>query len=202
MGLAPFTVEGMVVGREEPAESYRSLSLFSTDLGLLKCRCRLSTSKISPVPDLFYDVEAVLNPMTGGYLHYLGEWRVLRSRSVIGSDYRRLEAAGALARIILRNARWLETFGNAGKVIRQALDALEKGVSPEAVWFKALYLLVHSEGYPVLEDWKSNIPALDRDAVDAVLNHPVESCDSVDQSLANWRQDLERWVVSETEFVL
>lgn len=202
MSLASFAIEGLVVGREEPSEKFRELTLFSATEGLLKCRCRLSTSKTTSVPDLFSDVETVLNPMSGGHLHYLGEWRCLRSRIAIGLDYRRLEAAGALARIILRNARWLETFEHASKVIHQALDALDLEISPEAVRLKALYMLVHSEGYPVFEDWRSGISDLDRNGIDAVLNHPVSSCDFMEEDISRWRIDLERWIASKTEFVL
>ena len=144
MDSASFSIEGLVVGREEPAEGHRDLSLFSAERGLLRCRRRLSASKPSPVPDLFSEIEAVLNPMGGGQLFFLGEWQILRARPSIGEDYRRLDAAGALARLVLRNARWLATFDRASLLMGKALDALEAKAPPEAARLKALFLLARS----------------------------------------------------------
>ena len=141
MGLPTFSVEGLVVGREEPAEGHRDLTLFSAERGLLKCRCRLSAGKSSPAPDLFSDVEAILQPMGGGHLSYLGEWQLLRARPGIGNDYHRLVAAGALARLVLRNARWLATFDQVSVLIGKALDALAADVPPEAARLKAKYVV-------------------------------------------------------------
>ena len=202
MDSISFSVEGLVVGREEPAEGHRDLSLFSAERGLLRCRRRLSAGKSSPVPDLFSEIEAVLNPMSGGRLFFLGEWKVTRARPGIGADYRRLEAASALARLVLRNARWLATFDRAILLMGKALDALETEAPPEAARLKAFYLLARSEGYPVAEDWRMALPKPDRDAVDGLLRNPIGSCEAASADLIRWRRNLERWIVVSTDFVL
>ena len=153
MSPASFTIDGLVVGREETAEGHRDLSVLSSQRGLLRCRLRVSVRKASSSPDLFSEIEAVLNPLSGNHLFFLGEWRAIRSRPVIGEDYRRLEAAGALARLVLLNARWLDTFDYISSLMGKALDAMNQGLPPEAARFKALFLLVKSEGYPVEESW-------------------------------------------------
>ncbi len=202
MGSTSFSIEGLVVSREEPAEGHRDLSLFSAKRGLLRCRRRLSAGKLSPVPDLFSEIDAVLNPMSGGCLFFLGEWKVIRARPEIGADYRRLEAAGALARLVLRNARWLATFDRASLLMGKALDALEAEAPPEAARLKALYLLAFFEGYPVAEDWLMAFPKPDRDAIDGLLCIPIGSCEAASADLIRWRRNLEQWIVVSTDFVL
>lgn len=202
MGPVSFAIEGLVVGREEPAEGHRDLSLFSAKHGLLRCRRRLSAGKTSTMPDLFSEIEAVINPLSGNHLFFLGEWRITRSRPGIGADYRRLQAAGALARLVLLNARWLETFDCASMLMGKALDALDAAAPPEAARLKALYLIVRSEGYPVEEDWRRSWAEPDRSAIDAFLGSSVESCEVASSDLLRWRRGLERWIVAETDFSL
>ncbi|MFP6854258.1 MAG: hypothetical protein VB980_00635 [Opitutales bacterium] len=202
MSRISFTIEGLVVGREEMAEGHRDLSLFSFARGLLRCRLRLSSNKPSTIPDLFSEVEAVVNPLSGNHLFFLGEWRVTRARPAIGTHYRRLEAAGALARLILLNARWLETFDCFHTLTCNALDALSGEASPEAVRLKAFYLMVQTEGYPVKESWLAEREASDRESLDLLLSRPVAFCDAPLDNLIRWRRDLERWIVAETDFSL
>ena len=202
MSLISFTIEGLVVGREEMAEGHRDLSLFSVERGLLRCRLRLPSNKPSIIPDLFSEVEAVVNPLSGNHLFYLGEWRVTRARPVIGTHYRRLEAAGALARLILLNARWLDTFDCFHTLTRNALDSLNGEAAPEAVRLKAFYLMVQSEGYPVKESWLAGWEASDRASLDLFLSRPVAFCEAPLGNLMRWRHDLERWIVAETDFSL
>ena len=84
----------------------------------------------------------------------------------------------------------------------QALDALDLGAPPDAARLKALYLLVRFEGYPVEEVWRTNWPDQENIAIGALLNKPVESCETPSSTLKRWRKDLERWIVAETDFVL
>jgi hypothetical protein len=202
MASPSFSTEGLVVARGDLIERHCDLSLFSTQRGLLKCRRRLASNKSSMVPDLFSDIEALLNPIGGGQLYFVGEWRLLKSRSGIGLDYRRLEAAGALARMVSLNARWLATFDEASVLLGKALDALDEGAPCEAARFKAIFLLVRSEGYPVEEDWRMNRVAEDRDALRYLLLNPIKSCELSTNDIKRWRKDLEKWVVAETDFVL
>ena len=202
MALPSFSVEGLVVSRGDLIEGHCDLSLFSARRGLLKCRRRLAANKSSTVPDLFSEIEAVVNPIGGGQLCYLGEWRLLKSRSGIGVDYKRLEAAGALARIISLNARWLATFDHASALFGKALDALDAGAPCETARLKAIFLLVRSEGYPVEEDWRMGWLEKDRVALGNLLFEPIESCGVSSKDIKRWRQDLEKWVVAETDFVL
>lgn len=154
------------------------------------------------VPDLFADLEAMLKPIGLGHLSYLGEWQLTKSRPGIGADYNRLAAASALARLILRNARWLATFERISILMSQALDALDLGAAPDAVRFKALYWLVRFEGYPVKEAWRMHRSDQESVAIGALLNKPVETCETSSSTLERWRQDLERWIVAETDFML
>jgi len=202
MSPISITIEGLVVGREEPAEGHRDFSLFSVTHGLLRCRRRLPAGKTSAVPDLFSEIEAVMNPMSGNHLFFLGEWRTTRSRPGIGSNYKRLEAAGVLARLVLLNARWLETFDCTSILMGKALDALDAEVPPEAVLLKALYLIVRSEGYPVDEDWRTSWKEPDQSGIKAFLGSSVKSCDVPCSDLSRWRRGLQRWIVTETDFSL
>ena len=202
MSSKSFAVGGLVLGHEEPAEAHRALRLFSAEKGLLRCRRRLSSKKHSPIPDLFSEIELELNPLAGGHLFYFREWRIIRSRGGIGFDYRRLEAAGALARTLLKNARWLETFEYAVQLLGKAFDALETGSSPEAVRLKTLFLLIHSEGYPVEEDWRMAWLEPDRNAIIALLANSVDTCPADSSDLMRWRRNLEQWTVAKTDFIL
>ena len=154
------------------------------------------------MPDLFSEIETVVNPMSGNHLFYIGEWRVTHSRPGIGADYKRFEAASALARLILLNARWLETFDSANMLLGKALDALDGEAPPEAARLKALYLIVRSEGYPVEEDWRTSWAEPDRSAIDVLLSKSVKSCEMASSDMMRWRRDLERWIVAETDFSL
>ena len=202
MTLPSFSTKGLVVARGDLIEKHCDLGLFSSQRGLLKCRRRLASNKSSMVPDLFSDIEALLNPIGGGKLCFVGEWRLLKSRPGIGLDYRRLQAAGALARMVSLNARWLATFDEASILLGKALDALDEGAPCEAARFKAIFLLVRSEGYPVEEDWRMNWSEKDRMALLSLLLNPIKSCELPTNDIERWRRDLEKWIVAETDFVL
>ena len=203
MASKSFVVQGLVLGHEEPGEGHRDLNLFSAERGLLRCRRRLSSQKKhSAVPDLFSEIEIELNPLAGGHLYYFREWDIIRSRGGIGFDYRRLEAAGALARILVNNARWLETFEYAVQLLGKAFDALEAGSSPEAVRLKTLFLFIHSEGYPVEEDWRMALLESDRNAIIALMANSVDTCVADSSDLMRWRRSLEQWTVAKTDFIL
>jgi len=203
MASKSLVVQGLVLGHEEPGEGHRDLNLFSAERGLLRCRRRLSSKKKhSPVPDLFSEIEIELKPLSGGHLYYFREWEIIRSRQGIGFNYRRLEAAGALARTLLKNARWLETFEYAVELLGKAFDALEAGSPPEAVRLKTLFLLIHSEGYPVEEDWRMTWLESDRNAIIALMTNSVDACAADSSDLMRWRRSLEQWTVAKTDFIL
>ena len=84
----------------------------------------------------------------------------------------------------------------------KALDAMNQGLPPEAARFKALFLLVKSEGYPVEESWLTSWSKADREAIERLLRRSMEACQAPPRDLLRWRTDLERWIVAETEFCL
>ena len=92
------------------------------------------------------------------------------------------QLASALASLVARNTVLEESRAQVAALLRQALASFASGARPDLVWFKSLYRFARDEGYPLKEQWFPTLPSTDRTTVATLLNQPLATLASLDES--------------------
>jgi hypothetical protein len=208
-------VEGLVLDRLPAGERHLRLALLTAGPGLLTVMLRQSAgaspkpasrARAIARPDVFDHADVVLEaPADGaapGATYFVREYKIIRRHAGLAKRYEALATAAALARLVARHAGHFETCAPVFDLCRKAWAALEEGAPPEAVHFKALYLLARDEGYPAREQWLPSLKLEDRELALAVLRQPSAKAAGVGdaESRARLRRAFERWLAGHTDF--
>ncbi|MFW5883790.1 MAG: hypothetical protein ACOCVG_05420 [Verrucomicrobiota bacterium] len=202
MSAPKFSTEAVVLDRAEHGEHFLKLSVLSPEEGLLVCLRRMSRKQPGTQPDLFDELALDLERKGGGGPAFVREVEILRRREAIGQSYRALEAAGALSRVVLRNAVHIEDLPSLHALVVRALDCWAHGEPPQAVLLKTLFLLVRSEGYPVAEDWLPRLEPDLREAAVTTLQTPLKDLQIDPKMQKSLAQSFEDWMRHNTDFIL
>jgi hypothetical protein len=95
-----------------------------------------------------------------------------------------------------------ESRSDVADLLRTSLGALAAGGRPDIVWLKALYCLLRDEGYPVKQQWWTELTPTDRDLAAHLLNQPLAAQTADNSTVARITRRLEEWVHAETEIRL
>ena len=101
------TIEGIVLGRVETGENHLRFSVFCGSEGLQVALLRKRRGKSPSPPDLFDQVELVLEKAQTTGLPFVRESRVLVKRRELALRHDRFQAASDLALLYLDNGRLL-----------------------------------------------------------------------------------------------
>ena len=101
------TIEGIVLGRVETGENHLRFSVFCGSEGLQVALLRKRRGKSPSPPDLFDQVELVLEKAQTTGLPFVRESRVLAKRRELALRHDRFQAASDLALLYLNNGRLL-----------------------------------------------------------------------------------------------
>lgn len=172
MGGEIFAGDITVLLRDLRGESSLYVEAFSGALGALALIKKISSKKTSALPDIFDDIEAVLNPSSSGDLKFVGAFEIRRRRTAIASDYGAFEDAAAIAGVVRRNGRHIEDTARLSARLRRSLDAIDAGMPSSAVRLKFLYLLARDEGYPVREDFFARLSGTEKRLFAAIVKTP------------------------------
>ena len=160
-----------VLRRDLRGESSLYIEAFSGKLGLLSVIKKISSKKTSVLPDIFDDIDVVLNSASGGGgLKFLGDFEILRRRTRIA--YEAFEDAAALAEVALKNGRHVEDTSKFSIRLRKSLDAIDAGNPSAIVRLKFLYLFARDKGYPVKEDFFAGLSGVEKRLFAALVRTP------------------------------
>ena len=192
------TIEGIVLGRVETGENHLRFSVFC---GRKACKW-LSCAKEEEIafpPDLFDQVELVLDKASANGLPFVRESRVLAKRRDLALGHDRFQAASDLALLYLNNGRLLLEPQPLYNLLEIALLRLCEGGHPDSVFFKALFLFARNEGLPVKESWLPGLAKRDQSIARSVLTQPVGTECKVSSEIVPLVESLRLWLNSETE---
>ena len=88
------------------------------------------------------------------------------------------------------------------RLLQQTLAAFSATTRPDLVYLKALYCFARDEGYPVKQEWWTELPAAARAAAAGMLNLPVADQAPAPAAVAGLTRRLEDYLRSHTEILL
>lgn len=167
--------EAILLTRRDSGEKGQLLTFLSPTHGILLAFKRRATSRgRQPIPDLFDEVSLTLEKgREGGDLWFVTEYVVRSRRSGLGANYESLYYACRFGVLLSRHLFPPEEGPLWYEQLRQALDAWQTGLRPEAAYFKSIYLFARRQGIPVKEDWLNSLEASDADRVREILRRPL-----------------------------
>jgi len=171
MGAQPLTTTAVVLDRSTSGENWMRLALFSPEHGVLTALQRQSrrAATATALLDLFDEVRATLESRNEGRTWFVREAVPLRRRPGLGASYSVLREACRFARVLAHNPLHDDSRAEVYALLHRALDAWETGQRPDAIYSKSLYLYARDEGYPVKEEWRTQLDAADRATLDRIL---------------------------------
>ncbi len=193
----------LVLARREHGESYWRYRLFSADDGPLDALWRRSKKNVQrTAPDIFETIDAELDAGKRGSGFFLRDFQVVAAHPELARHYDALREASRFVQTIWSNLAHAEAFAPIHALTVDALAAFARGTSPEAVHFKALYLLARREGYPVKEEWWANLPPGDQSDVAHLIQIPVENLRLGSERIRTLLAALERYLRGYTDIVI
>jgi recombinational DNA repair protein (RecF pathway) len=199
------TIALLLAREPSGSDAFERLTAFSEEHGLLHCLRRLAkkTATAAAIPlDLFDEAELWLESSNQGRTWFIKEYRHLARHPGIGRSYDALKVAAALATLVSHNPVPDESRPDVAALLRRSFAALDQGARADLVWFKALFVRLRDEGYPVKEQWWRQLPAADRTAAAEILNRPLAGQNSASEPVAHLARMLEDWLRAETELKL
>lgn len=202
------SAEPALILKTAPAgESFVTLHALSAERGLFYCLKRVSSGKKKSATsaDLFDTAELELQAArSGNQTLFVNQYRIQRRRTNIGTSYACLLHASNYSSLLTRNAIHMPDPRALFDQAERTFNAFDTNKSPQIVFFKGLYLLLQTEGFPVREDWWPNLASEKRCQAHRLLREPVHESPSP-ESLDNCRiltDDLCHWLQRETDFIL
>lgn len=170
---APLSLPVIALKLLASGEKFIQASFLNPELGIIRCMIR-KRSKPPQIPvDLFDQGEAQIELKPDGRAGFLKDFVLVRRRQGLGHDYKRLEAASRLSKLILANPTHDDNAASIYDLAERTFDALAEGHPPTVVLLKAFYLYGREEGYPVKEEWSKSLPLQLSREVSRVLNTPL-----------------------------
>lgn len=185
------------------SDAFEQLTAFSAGHGVLHLLRRIKQGKTTSTPlDLFDEAELWLESSNQGRTWFITEHRLIQRHDGIGRSYETLKVAAALGILLGRNPVPDESRPAVADLLGTSLGALAAGGRPDIVWLKALYCLLRDEGYPVKQQWWTELTATDRDTAAHLLNQPLADQTADNATVVRITRRLEEWVQAETEIRL
>ncbi|MCR5184060.1 MAG: hypothetical protein K6B46_05095 [Opitutales bacterium] len=154
------------------------------------------------VPDLFDKVELVLPSAKAGIatdLLVAKEYNVLEKMRGIG-NYDSLFYASNWAFLLAKNQYPADLSETVYDLAERILIFFASKPLPQAIYFKGLWLLVKTMGYPVKEDWFENLAYDEREAAQEILTTPLDELKIDSRMLRHLVVRLERWLTYSHQF--
>ena len=202
MAGAAVQVSGVILKREPSGEKFERLYLLTEDRGLVPLLMRRPGAKRSySLPDIFDQVEILAEDKPEGGFSFVREARILRKRTALGTAYPTLARASEFALILHRNLpRGIPAEG-VYALCEHALEAWERGLQPDIVFFKSLFLFARGEGYPMAQDWLRRLPESSQTEARSLVNLPVLDQTMEADQVKKWIAQLKHYIAQHTDIL-
>ncbi len=202
MAGAAVQVSGIILKREPSGEKFERLYLLSEERGLLPLLMRRPGAKRnSTLPDIFDRVEFLVDDKPGSDFSFVREARILRKRTALGASYAALVRASEFALILHRNLPRDIRAKGVYELFETALEAWERGLQPDIVFFKSLFLLARGEGYPIQQEWLNQLPDPSRREAKSLVNLPVRDQTMHPKQVKAWVGKLKHYIAHHTDIL-
>ncbi len=204
MPAPSLATDAFVLLKRPPADAFQTFTVFSAEHGALVILQRLAKKSASTAValDLFDEVSLLLESSNQGRTWFVKETRLVTRHAELGRSYDTLRAASALTALIARNPVHEESRDAVAALLRTAFAALAAGARPDIVFFKSLYCFARDEGYPLKQQWFPTLPAIDREAVAALLNRPLAEQSATVTAVLRLQRRLDDYLRGHTEILM
>jgi recombinational DNA repair protein (RecF pathway) len=194
---------GIILKHEASGEQFHRINLLSPDHGSIMAMLRRPKRNIrASMPDLFDEVEVVLEKKGGEGPGFIKELTIHRSRRGLAKSFIALELACEWSTILMKNLpRNLEVHSDYELLVK-GLEAWEKRINPEAVFFKCLFVFARKEGYPVKADWFESLSHQKRVSIALILNTPIADLEIEPEQVRKRIEDLKHYIRYNTDIML
>ena len=116
--------EALILKTEPSGESFLKLHVLTAESGIFLCLKRLSKkADRSTTPDLFDQAAVMFETSQQGTMRFVKEYQLIRRRERIGYNYRCLQNASRLSRLLVSNAAHMPESEVLYELTARALDA-------------------------------------------------------------------------------
>ena len=196
-------ISGIILKREATGEQFFRLNLLSPDLGnVMALLRRPKRNSKSPLPDLFDEVEGVIEKKGEDGFGFVKELTIHKQRRGLAKSFIALELACEWANILLKNLPKETEVESIYDLLVRGLEAWERRINPEAVFFKCLFVYARNEGYPVKHDWFEKLTHHERVEVATILNTPIADLSLKPELVRHWNDQLKHYIQHFTDILL
>lgn len=195
-------VDGWILVKRPPAESFQTLTIFSAANGAGLALQRISKKSTSATLDLFDEASLLLETPAQGSAAFIKEARVQTRLTEIGKSYENLRLASMFASLVARNPVAEESRMNVYELLGQSFRAFARADRADIVYLKSVYRFCRDEGYPLKQAWAPTLPSDDRAALATILNQPVTEQAADLKLVARLTRRLEDYLRGNTEILL
>ena len=194
-------MRALILSQSLSGDSFQKLHILTGESGLFVGLNRHSKKQnTQDQPIIFDTAEIEIQNKSGSSGRFINSYELIERRVSIGNSYRSLEAAAKFARFIIYNIIAVHSSESIYELAERSLNAFAAQKSPDHVYFKALYLLLKQEGYPVRESWFEGLSATTQADVADLLRNPAPTQDSNDLSCQQISEALSEWMEQYTDF--
>lgn len=200
-GLLESTV--IILNKENSGENFLRLELFSPINGKISCLNHISTkTRNNPLPDLFDIVNIHLSSPRQGTIFFLKAFHPLLHHQNISKNYSTFYYACNWIKILSMNLIHIDNLQHLFALTKKTLNAFNLSSQPHAIYFKALYLFVRHEGYPIKEDWLIHLScALFNNAL-SILKNPLDAQNIPIPIIETLIHHFHSWISQKTDILL
>lgn len=192
----------IILNKENSGENFIRFELFCQNKGKLSCLSRVAKkTQSNNLPDLFDIATIYLSPARQGKLFFLKEFQLNYRHTGISKSYSAFLYACRWTKLLSMNLSVVEHPEYLFSLTQKTLNALEFSPSPQSAYLKTLYLFARYEGYPIKEDWLTNLPIDLLNDVLSILRNPLD-VQSLSVSKIETLIDLiQSWISQETDIL-
>jgi recombinational DNA repair protein (RecF pathway) len=196
-------LKGIILKREASGEQFHRIHILSPDHGnIMGMQRRPKPNTRATMPDLFDEVEVVLEKKNDDGFGFIKELTIHQRRRGLAKSFIALELACEWSNILMNNLPRNFEAQSHYKLLVKALDAWEKRINPEAVFFKCLFLYAHNEGYPVKSDWFEGLTHQERVSIASILNTPIAELQVEPELVRKRIEELKQYIMHHTDILL
>ena len=196
-------ISGIILKKEISGEQFFKLTILSPERGIVMAMLRRPKRNArSPMPDLFDKVEILLERKGEDGFGFVKELSIHQQRRGLTKSFIALELACEWSSILAKNLARETEVEKVYQLFSKGLDAWERRIQPEAIFFKSLFVYARDEGYAVKHDWFEKLKHSDRTEVAMIINTPIPELQIKSERVLHWNEELKHYIQYYTDILL